>query len=358
MNRNNDPTHDAPGPADPKHLHRVGNWPAADILFCIARPAAPELPAAPERLFLGSSDFGVYELDVAGEKAERKRFAGDGHQSYVTGLALAGRTLVSASYDRQLIWWDLERREQTRACQAHDKWIRRIIASPDGQRLYSVADDMQCRIWDTDSGQMLAELSDHAPLTPQGYPSMLYALAISSDGRRLATGDRVGHVAIWDTASLEKVGELETPTMYTWDPRARRHSIGGIRSLAFSPDGAKLAVGGIGKIGNIDHLGGPARVEIFEWQSGTRLHELEDETRKGLVEQIVWTPEGDQLLTAGGDHKGFLTFYDTASGDRIHQDGNDGHIHGLVVDETFCTLYVAAHQRIEKWSLEPADPRA
>ena len=66
---------------------------------------------------------------------------------------------------------------------------------------------------------------------------------------------KVGHVAIWDLATAAKVGEVETPIMYTWDPRQRRHSIGGIRSLAFSPDSKQLAIGGIGKIGNIDHLG-------------------------------------------------------------------------------------------------------
>lgn len=333
---------------DPKRLRRVGQWPSSDILFSIVR-----IPHS-ERIIVGSSDAGVYQLDVTAEKPERVRFAGDGHQSYVTGLALAGETLVSSSYDRQLIWWDVEGRQQIRACRAHDKWIRGVIASPDGRRIYSVADDMRCRVWDARSGEPIGEFSDHAEITPHHYPSMLYAVAISDDGRWLATGDRVGHVALWDTGSLEKVAELEAPTMYTWDPKARRHSIGGIRSLAFSPDAARLAVGGIGKIGNIDHLEGRARVEIFDWRSGERLHELEDEARKGLVEQIVWTRDGRHLLTAGGDHNGFLTFYDADSGERIHQDGNNGHIHGIAVDEDFETLYVAAHQRVEKWSLEKA----
>ena len=35
-----------------------------------------------------------------------------------------------------------------------------------------------------------------------------------------------------------------------------------------------LAVGGIGKIGNIDHLEGKARVEVFDWQKGERTHEF------------------------------------------------------------------------------------
>ena len=96
---------------------------------------------------------------------------------------------------------------------------------------------------------------------------MLFACAISPDARHLATGDKVGHVVVWDLETGQKLTDAaKRPGMYTWDPVQRRHSIGGIRSLAFSPDGTQLAVGGIGKIGNIDHLDGKARVEVFDWQ--------------------------------------------------------------------------------------------
>ena len=97
---------------------------------------------------------------------------------------------------------------------------------------------------------------------------MLYALTFSQDGKFLATGDKVAHVAVWDVETGQQVGSCEAPIMYTWDKVQRLHSIGGVRSLAFSPDDKQLAVGGTGKIGNIDHLEAKARVEVFDWKAG------------------------------------------------------------------------------------------
>src|SRR5205823_1166693 len=114
----------------------------------------------------------------------------------------------------------------------------------------------------------------HEERTPQHLPSMLYCCVFSPDGRHLATGDRVGHVVVWDAATGRQLAAVEAPTLYTWDGVQRNRSIGGVRALAFSPDGRHLAVGGVGRIGNVDSLAGPSRVEVFEWEQGRRVHEF------------------------------------------------------------------------------------
>ena len=185
---------------------------------------------------------------------------------------------------------------------------------------------------------------------------MLYAVSFSYDGKWLATADKVGHIVVWDVATGKKLKTLESPVMYTWDPRQRRHSIGGIRSVSFSHDGKLLAVGGIGKIGNIDHLGGPSRIEVFEWQAGKKLHQLEDGKHKGLVEQIVFSPDGAWFIVAGGDHNGFISVYDTKSGKLIKQEKAPMHVHQFVVNEPHDTVYAVGHHRLVTWELKAAKP--
>jgi WD40 repeat protein len=315
------------------------------ILFCAAL-----LPDS-QRLFVGGSDFKVYEIDLAAEKSQCVPLEGVGHQSYITGLARAGRFLVSGSYDQRLIWWDADERRQVRAVMGHERWIRKVAASPDGQLVASIADDMQCKLWDVETCALIYTLSDHAKLTAQNNPSMLHAVAFSADGALLATADKVGHVAIWSVDSGKKVGTVEAPLMYTWDSRQRHHSIGGVRSLAFSPDGKLLCAGGIGTIENVETLRGPSRVEVFDWQSGRRRHELSNEQVNGIVERIVFHPSGDWYIAAGGDNGGFVTIRETLTGAILHQETAIAHIHDLCLNAVGDRLYAAAHKRVIAWEL-------
>ncbi len=303
-----------------------------------------------ERVVIGTSAAKLVEYDLAAEQPTPSEF-GIAHTSYVTGAAWTAGGIVSGGYDRQLIWWDPETRAAIRQLPAHEKWIREVVASPDGVTVASVADDMHCKVWDAATGELRFTLDDHKAETPNHYPSMLFAAAFSQDGKLLATGDKVGHVAVWDITTGQKVGQVESPGMYTWDPRQRRHSIGGIRSLAFSRDGKTLAVGGIGHIGNIDHLDGPARVELYDWSTGQSLAELADTTMKGLVEQLWFSPNDDFLFTAGGDHSGFITIYDLATKKIARQEKAHQHLHAFVTNEAGNRLYSAHHGRLMAWSL-------
>src|SRR5829696_3566889 len=296
------------------------------------------------RVFLGGSDFKVYEADLAAAKVEPKELYA--HEGYVTGVALAGKTLVTGGYDGKLTWYDTDAKKVIRSETAHAKWIRRVVSSPDGKIVASVADDMVCRLWDAANGKCVNELRGHAEKTPHGFGSMLYAVAFSADGKHLATGDKVGKVKVWEIPSGKLLAEVEAPIMYTWDPVQRLHSIGGVRALAFTPDGKTLAVGGTGKIGNIDHLEANARIELFNWAAGKRLTEFVADKSKGLVNRLQFAPDGSWLLAAGGANDGFLLFVDKDAKKPLRQEKVTAHVHDAVLDEKAETVILAGHNKV------------
>ena len=322
-----------------------------DILFSMVRMPNSEL------LQVGSSDFNLYGFDLSNDMNEPIS-EGRAHDSYVTGVARTEAFLVTSSYDQRLVWWSLETGKPIRTVDnAHQRFMRDVQASPDGKWIVSVGDDMIARVWESTSGKLRHELHGHQTVTPHHYPSMLYACTISPDSQHIATVDRIGTILIWRSEDGRQVAKLEASEMYTWDAKQRRHSIGGIRSVAFSPDGRHLAVGGMGQVGNIDHLEGKARVEIFAWQAGERTHSYVDNSFKGLVESLAFHPNGDWLVAAGGDNSGFLMFFDLADSKKSFRDEKAPmHIHSVAVNESGDAIYAVGHGKIAKWTVSTTEP--
>ena len=332
---------------NPDTLKQVKDLSRPAAVFAVARaPGTPRGLFTPgtDKVYLASQDFKVYKADLAAAKPEPKELYA--HGSYVTGVALAGTTLVSGGYDGKLMWWDTESNKTIRAVDAHAKWIRKVIASPDGKLVASVADDMACKLWDAATGKLVSELRGHKEKTPQNFNSMLYAVAFSADGKYLATGDKVAHVVVWDVEAAKEVGAVEAPVMYTWDQVQRLHSIGGVRALAFSPDGKQLAVGGTGKIGNIDHLEAKARIEVFDWKAGKQTAEFPGDKHQGIVNRLAWAPDGSWLLGAGGAGEGFLVFLDATGKKALRQEKLPMHAHDFVLAADATSLVTVGHNRV------------
>ncbi len=308
------------------------------IVFGIARLAGTDA------VYLGCSDFKVYSADLTAAKFTPKELYS--HESYVTGVALAGMNLVSGGYDGKLKWCDIETGDVTRTVDAHSKWIRKVIASPDGKLVVSIADDMACKVWDAATGKLVHDLRGHKEKTPNDFPSMLYTVAFSDDGSLLATGDKVGHIVVWDVKEGKQIATCEAPVMYTWDKQQRLHSIGGIRSVAFSPDGKQLAVGGMGKVGNIDHLEGKARVEVFDWKTGKQTAEFPGDKFAGLVNKLAWAPDGSWLVGVGGAGEGFMLFFDVAAKKTLRQEKVMMHVHDFDMTADAKEIVSVGHNRI------------
>ena len=210
--------------------------------------AAHETPGAlfavcldePRRTLYGAGlDGAIYTVDLSAAKPTAvKRWTV--HDNYVSALVLRQGQLVSAGFDRRLVWTDLDTGKRIRSVVAHDGWVRKLVPAPDGMRFVTVGDDMRVKVWDAETGKPLASLAGHAARTPQGYLSALYAAAVSPDGKHAASGDRAGFIRVWDLTAGKTAAEFCAGELYTFDSRKRARAIGGVRGLAFSPDGCAI----------------------------------------------------------------------------------------------------------------------
>jgi WD40 repeat protein len=343
-------------PIDPSKAKVHSSYNHPGIFFSLAADAEGS------RLFAGSDDYGIHIFDLKSEK-KTPIARWNRHNNYVSGLACFVNDnkprLVSASYDRSLLWWDLEAGAVTLGIEAHDGWIRDLIVLPGGERLATVGDDMLVKLWDAATGRLIHTMAGHAKRTPQGHVTALYALAVSPDGKYLASGDRIGAVRIWETETGKLAQGFQVPILYTYDERQRKRSLGGIRALAFSPDGQHLAIGGMGQVNNVDGLAGPAHVEVWEWRTPRSVFTGGAQGHKGLIEHLLFHPAGEWLIGGGGgSDNGLLAFWkldqlEDPSKDKrdAHRIKTDGHWHHLVLASAGDVLYAAGHRKLEVWSL-------
>ena len=71
----------------------------------------------------------------------------------------------------------------------HTTLIRRVVADPPHNRLITASDDKTVRVWQMPEGRLLATLR---PPIDAGHEGQLFALAVSPDGRTVATAGWTG----------------------------------------------------------------------------------------------------------------------------------------------------------------------
>jgi len=137
-----------------------------------------------------------------------------------------------------------------------------------------------------------------------GRRNALYAVALSADGKRAATGDRAGTICLWETASGKLLHKASASTFYSQalyrDTQASEYEWGGVKALAFAPDGTLLAAGGMGPADqNSAGIDGPMRLETFDAATGKGRAAFMS-APKGMLTSLAFHPAGDWLIAGGG----------------------------------------------------------
>ncbi len=192
----------------------------------------------------------------------------------------------------------------------HSRVIYAVALSPDGKLLASAGVDNKIKLWNTSDGTLL--------LTLKGRAFYSNALVFFPDGKRLASADGDGAVRIWDAATgaeTARLGGRRDPELsLTIFPDGERLASGGTdgkvrlwradgrkpyRTIAAHPGYATaVAVSPDGKLLASSSASDPL---VRVWDTGTGAAVAKFEGHSEAVNSLAFSPSGERLASAGED---------------------------------------------------------
>jgi WD40 repeat protein len=229
----------------------------------------------------GTGDGTVRFWDVATwteKQAERYR-----HRNKITSLAYSadGTRLASASLAEflrppELYIMDLMNRRM-QGLPENDIFATWCLAiSPDGKTLASAHDSGQVKLWNLPDVTLRSVLKGHS--------SRVLSIAFSPDGATLASAELLGMVKLWDVAGKTEIASMKDEDFYVY-------------CVAFAADGLRLATGG----GGYDQKAkkwttGGVRI----WDTETQKVALRFDGNVGSVRAVAFGRGRSWLATASG----------------------------------------------------------
>jgi len=164
----------------------------------------------------------------------------------------------------------------------HSDSVRSVAISPDGKTLASGSEDNSIKLWDMKTGKEIRSLTGHS--------DSVRSVAISADGKTLASGSEDNSIKLWDMKTGKEIRSLIG------------HS-DSVRSVAISADGKTLASGS-----------GDNSIKLWDMKTGKEIRSLIGHL--STVSSVSISPDGKTL--AGGTRSGSCLLVEIArKGEKI-----------------------------------------
>jgi WD40 repeat protein/tRNA A-37 threonylcarbamoyl transferase component Bud32 len=264
------------------------------------------------KLAAGGRD-GLIRIWTQNLTSEARAFRGDPQLVYGVAFSPDGHVLASAGQSGRISLWNSSGGLETRTLPAPVP-LHAVMFGPKSKHLVAAGEGPRAPVlvWDMTEPSRL-------PTVYKGHSEAVHCVALSSDGRLLATGGQDRTVRLVDLTAPEKAarvlqghsGPVSAVTfrpdgqllatastaddaIRLWDPasgvlhKVLHGTTNGVQALAFSPDGKHLAAAGF-----------DGTIRIWDLSAGTEETTLRG--HKGLVNALAFSPDGRALASAGND---------------------------------------------------------
>ncbi|OCH86524.1 WD40 repeat-like protein, partial [Obba rivulosa] len=210
-----------------------------------------------------------------------------GHEGQVNSVAFSpdGRRIASGSDDKTIRMWDAQTGELVAApFNGHQGWVWSVAFSPDGQRIASGSYDKTIRVWDAQTG-------DPVTVPLKGHEGWVNCVAFSPDSHRIVSGSSDKTIRMWDAQTGDPVA---TPF--------KGHK-GSVLSVAFSADGQRIASG------SDDNT-------IWMWHARTgEPIAVPFKGHEGLVLSLAFSPDRQRIASGSDDNT--IRMWDVQTGEPV-----------------------------------------
>ena len=290
-------------------------------------------------LAVGSWDMSIRLVDVEAKK-ETGRVMVRGAIPVSLGISPDGTLLAAGGHDGTLRLWTIPGLQEYAVLSdpalkggfAHMDDVRSLVFTVDGSHLISSGDEV-VKLWNVGSKELDRSLWGHL--------RDVFSVALSPDGRYLASGGREKNVRLWDMESEEVKAILYDH----W---------GTVEELRFSPDGTLLA-----------SACSDTTVKIWDMEAGRLLATLHG--HRAEVHTLDFSPDSGVLMT--GSRDGMVRFWNVErQADIGVLQGHDGAVYsarfnpagesgtGMTASGITATGITAAtagsDKRIKLWSMD------